>query len=626
MSTLRARLLCSALLLSLAATGAVAQETPSPAPAIQTPPVETQPASNPASGEEPTPDNTPDAAPVAAPETSGDDEDETPAEPAIPAEWAPVPTDAADRSAYGLYLAGKAAVVGGEGELGARYLAEAHALAPEQPRLREQAFTSALLTGDLAVAARVAPGEGSPAMVQGGQLVQVVQTFAGGDARAANAALAAEPIGAPHARAALLISPWIAAAAGDWERALVPPPQGADPATTAFVRQNRALLLEHRRRYDEAEAELKSLTEGAITGPVFRRPYGEFLERRGRRDEARALYEAAAKANELDLALARALERVEARGRAPAMPTLREGAAEAMSAAAAQASAEGGHEFAAVYLRLALDLDRNSQGETRLAQVLTRAGLDDQARRAWSQVGTEDPVLFANARTQLAISLDEDGRPEDALQELRRAAAAAPSDPRIALVLAGQLAQAERYDEALAILNGPVLNTADQGAQVRFIRGAAYESLGRIPEAEAELWAALQAAPNDANMLNYLGYLWVDRGLRVEEGAALIARAHAAEPRNGNIQDSLGWAHFRQGRFDEAVATLEQAVAKEPANAEIVDHLGDAYWRVGRQREAEWQWERVLTLEPDAERRAGVETKLERGLPDDGAASTGVSR
>ena len=65
-----------------------------------------------------------------------------------------------------------------------------------------------------------------------------------------------QPIGAPHARAGLLVSPWIAAAAGDWERALVPPPQGADPATTAFVRQNRALLLEHRRRYDEAEAEL----------------------------------------------------------------------------------------------------------------------------------------------------------------------------------------------------------------------------------------------------------------------------------------------------------------------------------------------------------------------------------
>ena len=94
----------------------------------------------------------------------------------------------------------------------------------------------------------------------------------------------------------------------------------------------------------------------------------------------------------------------------------------------------------------------------------------------------------------------------------------------------------------------------------------------------------------------------------------MLARAHAAEPDNGNIQDSLGWAQFRQGQYDIAVETLEGAVSKEPANAEINDHLGDAYWQVGRRREAEWQWNRVLTLEPDAERRAEVEQKLANGL------------
>ena len=96
----------------------------------------------------------------------------------------------------------------------------------------------------------------------------------------------------------------------------------------------------------------------------------------------------------------------------------------------------------------------------------------------------------------------------------------------------------------------------------------------------------------------------------------MIARAHAADPDNGNIQDSLGWAQYRQGLYDAAVETLEGAVEKEPANAEINDHLGDAYWRVGRRREAEWQWSRVLTLDPDADRRAAVERKLSEGLSD----------
>ena len=104
----------------------------------------------------------------------------------------------------------------------------------------------------------------------------------------------------------------------------------------------------------------------------------------------------------------------------------------------------------------------------------------------------------------------------------------------------------------------------------------------------------------------------------------MIARAHALEPDNGNIQDSLGWAQFKQGQYDVAVNTLEEAVDKEPANAEINDHLGDAYWKVGRQREAVWLWNRVLVLNPDDERRAEVERKIADGL-DKPASTSGVS-
>ncbi|WP_283843609.1 tetratricopeptide repeat protein [Brevundimonas albigilva] len=568
-------------------------------------------------------------------EASPDDEEtpptvtlaEEPAEPAIPEVWAPVPTDAEGRSAYGLYLAGKLALMQGQGGAGADFLARAQALTPEQPRVKAQAFTSALLSGDLDQAARIAPapGEAPAVMVEGGRLVRIVQTFAHGDARAADAALAREPIAAPHARAGLMVSPWIAAAAGDWDRALQAPPTAADPLTLAFARLNQAQLLEHRRRYDEAEAALKGLSDTAVIGALFHRPYGEFLERRGRRDEALAVYRKAIEGGTVDLALVRALTRARDGGRAPAMPTFRQGAAEALANAAAQASAERGHEFAAVYLRLSLNLDDTPASQLALGQTLDRAGLSAASRTAYSLVGTQDPVLYATARAQLAAGLQEEGRPEDALAELRRAAEAAPDDARVALMLAGQLMTAEKNAEALEILNGPLLNREGQTAQVHFLRGAAYEALERVPEAEAELWAAVQAAPEDADMLNYLGYLWVDRDLRVQQGAEMIQRALALEPENGNIQDSLGWAQYRQGDYSAAVDSLEQAIDKEPANAEINDHLGDAYWRVGRRREAEWMWKRVLVLEPDDARRAEVERKIEQGL-DDGAATGGVSQ
>jgi tetratricopeptide (TPR) repeat protein len=606
MTTCRSRLFAASLtVLALALAGqAVAQEMPASAPAVpvQAEPTQTEPAdpaAAPAEGEEPVPH-------IIIAETT----------PPIPEVWAPIPTDAMGRSAYGLYLAGRLALMRGDGDIGSGLLARANELAPEQPRVREQAFTSALLTGDMDVAARLAPaaGSASAAFVEGGRLVRAVQDFVHGHPAAANAALEMQPIGSPHARAGLMVSPWIAAAAGDWTRALAPAPTAGDALTLSFARQNRAMLLERRRDYAEAEVELKTLSEIPSVGILFKRPYGEFLERRGRLDEAKTVYEAAAAGPNADFGALRALERMRNRGRAPALPTLREGAAEALTAAAAQAAAERGNEFAAVYLRLALNLNDSGSTRLQLAGVLDRAGLKAASRAVLSQVGPQDPALYAAARAQLALNLEDNSQPDEALAALRQAAAAAPEDPRITLILSSQLTQLKQYDEALSLLNGPLLNTADQGAQIHFLRGAVLEAMGRVPEAEAELWAALQQDGENANTLNYLGYLWVDKGLRVQEGAELIARAHALDPENGNIQDSLGWAQFKQGQFDTAVATLEEAVDKEPANAEINDHLGDAYWRVGREREARWLWSRVLTLDPDAERKAEVERKLEDGL------------
>ena len=535
---------------------------------------------------------------------------------AIPPVWAPVPRDAEGQSAYGLYLSGRSAVSRGESETGADYLGAVAALVPEQPLVRDQAFTAALLAGDLNVAARIAPDPATapPVIAQAGALVSVVQTYVAGDARTAHEALTARPILAPHARAGTLIGPWLAAAAGDWDAALASPNLTGDPVTVLFARFNHAELLEHRRRYAEAEAELHSLAFDARGAPLFRSAYGDFLERRGRRDEALAFYETTLAASPDNPLIAAARARVLARGRAPALGDFRDGVSRGLVIAARQAANEGANEFAVVYLRLSLNLKREPEILYLLGQTLEKAGLKTSAQTVLAQVPRSNVPLYSASQVAIGVMLAEDGRHEEALAAIQTGASAAPQDPRMAYLAAGQFLQLKRYEEAAALLDGPLLDTADQGAEVRFMRGAVYESMGRIPEAEAQLWAALQARPNEPMFLNYLGYLWVDSGTRVAEGAEMIQRAHDADPSDGNIQDSLGWAQYRQGRFEEAVDNLEQAVAKEPANAEINDHLGDAYWQVGRRREAGFQWNRVLTLDTDDERRAEVERKLRDGL------------
>ncbi|WP_339931491.1 tetratricopeptide repeat protein [uncultured Brevundimonas sp.] len=534
----------------------------------------------------------------------------------IPTVWAPVPRDAQGRSAYGLYLAGRLALSRGLGETGAALLADVAALTPEQPSVRLQTFTAALLAGDLDLAARLRPsGEGVPPVIsEAGRLVAVVQAFVHDDPDAALAELRVAPIGQPHARAGLYVEPWIAAAAGNWDLALRQPSPTATDPTSLFIRHNRALLLENHRQYAEADAAFAALTASPLGGQLFRRSYAEYLERRGRRAEALAVYDAAIAGGSTDPTVARGRARLMARGRAPAAPTLRPGAADILTIAAIQASTEGGAEVAAVYLRLALNLDPTDLTRFRLGQALAAAGREVDARDALARVADSDPALYAQARMEMGRSFQRGEDSKAALAEFSRAAAVEPDEAEIAYVLASQLIQLNRYDEALVLLNGPLLNTADQPFEIHFVRGVVYESLERVDEAEAELWAALQARPDDATVLNYLGYLWVDSGKRVSQGAEMIARAHEAEPTNGNIQDSLGWAQYRQGQYEVAVDTLEAAVAKEPANAEINDHLGDAYWQVGRQREAGFQWERVLTLTPDASRQAEVERKLAEGL------------
>ncbi|MDP3419204.1 M48 family metallopeptidase, partial [Falsiroseomonas sp.] len=348
----------------------------------------------------------------------------------------------------------------------------------------------------------------------------------------------------------------------------------------------------------------------------------DFLKRRGRRDDVLTYYRTALATNEPGSIADGEAEEL-ARSPAPALRTPVQLAAYALRLGAIFL---GGHpntnEIAAIYLRLSEHLHPDDETALALGQALAAGNQEGAARETFGRVSRVDPLRYARAQAQLAQSLAAGGHEDAALEAFRRADAAA-AQPVFALTLVNHLNNVGRHDEALSILERPALNSAQQLADVRFERGRAFERLGRLEEAENELWAALQAVPDNPTILNHLGYMWVDSGRRVDQGAELLARAFAADPDNGHIQDSVGWAQFRQGQYEAAVETLEGAVAKLPGNATIVDHLGDAYWQVGRQREAEWQWSRVLTLDPDAEQRAGVEQKLVKGLSIQAPVSTG---
>ena len=150
-----------------------------------------------------------------------------------------------------------------------------------------------------------------------------------------------------------------------------------------------------------------------------------------------------------------------------------------------------------------------------------------------------------------------------------------------------------------------------------YSRGIALERSKQWGRAEKDFLAALELNPDQPYVLNYLGYSWVDQGIKLDRARTMIERAVELRPNDGYIVDSLGWALFRIREFPGAVRHLERAVELRPQDPTINDHLGDSYWRVGRRVEARFQWRRALSLDPDPDQSARIREKVKSGLEED---------
>ena len=148
-----------------------------------------------------------------------------------------------------------------------------------------------------------------------------------------------------------------------------------------------------------------------------------------------------------------------------------------------------------------------------------------------------------------------------------------------------------------------------------FSRAEVLEKLDRWQEATKDLEVALVLSKDNPLVLNYLGYAWLSRNENMEKAIGLIKKAIQKDPKNPYIIDSLGWALYKQGKFDEAVTMLERAVNMLPDNHIINDHLGDAFWKSGRHIEARYQWKHARIFDSEKMLTASLNHKILHGLP-----------
>jgi len=220
---------------------------------------------------------------------------------------------------------------------------------------------------------------------------------------------------------------------------------------------------------------------------------------------------------------------------------------------------------------------------------------------------------------------------DKALEAARKAAASDPKDRDLKLMLAGELAEGHP-DDAIALTKGlldgatpdeqrgvwfaigqmdvrlrrwkdaedafdkgaPLATKKEDRTYLFFLRGELAERQKHYDQAEQYFRQALDIDPQNAMTLNYLGYMWADKGVKLPEALKMIRKAVDIEPNNGAYLDSLGWVYFKMGEYELAEDNLRSAVNRTQTDPTVHMHLGDLYEKTNRIRLAAAQWELSL--------------------------------
>ena len=146
-------------------------------------------------------------------------------------------------------------------------------------------------------------------------------------------------------------------------------------------------------------------------------------------------------------------------------------------------------------------------------------------------------------------------------------------------------------------------------------RGVAYENIGEWDKAEKDLLSSLEVDPNQAYVINYLAYSWIEQGVKIEKSLSMLEKANKLRSNDPYIIDSLGWALFKLERFEESKDYLQLAVKLMPGDPIVNDHYGDALWKNGNKIQARYYWNYVLNLKKTEEDlREIIKKKLIIGL------------
>src|SRR6266571_8181315 len=269
------------------------------------------------------------------------------------------------------------------------------------------------------------------------------------------------------------------------------------------------------------------------------------------------------------------------------------------------------------------------------ARSLQRANRLEEAKAKFAKVAANyEQSLLINpnhpstylhlAELLLGPSRDAD-RAVKLLMEARRRF---PGAPEIVYYLAIAQREAKQSQQSVATfeeaLHEAQLDEDNDflNAKFYFNYGAGAEQAGLYDKAADLLRKSITLDPaNSAEACNYLGYMWADHNMNLDEAEAMIKRALESQPNNASYLDSLGWVEFRKGKFDQALTDLLRAAkAVERDDPVVFEHIGDTYLKLNRTAEALEAWRKALALDPKnkkvADKIEGTKKTISKDLPE----------
>tara|TARA_A100001011_G_scaffold376851_1_gene439901 strand:+ start:9002 stop:10699 length:1698 start_codon:yes stop_codon:yes gene_type:complete len=278
------------------------------------------------------------------------------------------------------------------------------------------------------------------------------------------------------------------------------------------------------------------------------------------------------------------------------------------------------YKFSNFYLNLSKHLNQNFISfNTLLAENFYNVGDLKQAKKKYKSISKQGEAYAWYSSKQKAKILIEEKKNIEAINLITKSyEKLSIKNIYETLDYAIFLKNNDRYKDAIKYYT-KIINKIEKNhplyPKVTDGRGVSYERLGEWEKAEKDLLSSLEASPDQAYVINYLAYSWIEQGTKIEKSLKMLEKANNLKSNDPYIVDSLGWALFKLKRYEESKQQLQFAVKLLPADPVINDHFGDALWKNGNKIQARYYWKYVLNLKDTEEELKGkIKKKLLSGI------------